>query len=132
RSRHVHVREDGVRLEGLVAPPDEYGLRVVSDQLERVEVGDDRRHDKREDALPLELASRRAWRRLQLRVLQLEAHLAELLGEPRAGAGRVVGDEPQRMTGSAKLGDRLDGAGDRLSGDVEDTVDVEQNGGHGA
>ena len=52
------------------------------------------------------------------------------LGQRRARAGRVVRDEAQPVALAAQLGDRLRRAGDRLPGDVQHAVDVEQNGRH--
>ena len=65
-------------------------------------------------------------------VVEREAHRAQLLGEPGARARRVVGDEAECVTRAAKLRDGLRGAGDRLPGDVQHAVDVEQNARHGA
>src|SRR5207342_1146298 len=95
----VHVAEDLVRLERLVAPADEDRVRVVADELEPLEVGDDGRHDEREHALAGELSSSRARRRLELVVLEREPHLAQLLGQTRARPRRVVRYEPERMAG---------------------------------
>ena len=94
--------------------------------------GTTRRHHEREHALPGQLARRRAGRRLQLVVVELEAHLAQLLGEARTRPRRVVGDEAERVARAAELVDRLGSARDRLPRDVEHAVDVEQNARHGA
>ncbi len=104
----------------------------MTHELELVEVGDDRRHHEREHAFSGELARGRPGGGLQIGVVELEAHLAELLGEPTARACRVVGDEAQLVSRTAELGDRVGRSGDRLPRDVEDAVDVEQNARHGA
>ena len=85
RTCEVHVAEHLVRLDGLVAPADEHRLGVVADELEAVEVGDDRRHHEREHALARELAGSGAGCRLQLVVLERESHLAQLLRERDRG-----------------------------------------------
>ena len=105
---------------------------MVADELEAVEVGDDRRHHEREHALSRELARRGARCRLELVVVEREAHLAQLLGEARARPRRVVRDESQRVPGATELRDGIRGAGNRLPGDVQHAVDVEQNARHGA
>ena len=132
RACKVHVAEDLVGLERLVAAADEHGLGVVAHELETLEVGDDRAHDEGEHALSRELACGRSRCRLQLAVVEREAHLAQLLGEPGARARRVVGDEAESVTRAAKLRDGFRGARGRLPGDVQHAVDVEQNARHGA
>jgi hypothetical protein len=132
RAREVHVAEHLVRLERLVAAADEDGVSVVTDELEVLEVGNDGLHDEREYTLPLELACGCTRRRLQLLILDREAHLTELLGQLGARTGRVVRDEAQLVAGFPEVGDRLDGTGNRLAGDVEHAVDVQQNACHGA
>ena len=66
---------------------------MIADELEALELGDDRRHHEGEHTLPGELARSRGRGCLQLRVLDHEAHLAQLLGENVARPGRVVRDE---------------------------------------
>jgi hypothetical protein len=46
-TREVHVREDEVRLGRLVAAADQDSLRVVPDELDSLEVADERVHDER-------------------------------------------------------------------------------------
>ena len=128
----VHVAEDLVRLDRLVAASDQHRVDVVTDEVEPVEVGDDRGHHESEDSLARELPRGGAGRRLQLLVLEREAHLAQLAREARSRAGRVVRDEAQEVPARAELCDGVGGARDRRSGDVEHAVDVEQNAGHGA
>ena len=132
RAGEVHVAEDLVRLGRLVAAAEEHGVGALADELDPGQVGHDRRHHERVDAPAAELLRGGDRRRLQLVVLELEPHLAQLVGERGPRAGRVVGDEAQPMADGAKARDRLDRARDRLAGDMEDAVDVQQNGGHGA
>jgi hypothetical protein len=96
------------------------------------EVGDDRRHDERVDAAAAQPLGRGRRRRLELRVLELEPEAPDLGGEIGARPRRVVGDEAQPVAVRAQPVHRVDRARDRLAGDVEDAVDVQQNGGHGA
>jgi len=130
----VLVSGAGTNLQALIdaAQDPAYGVRVVADELEYVEVGDDGRHDECEHALPGELADRRPRRRLQLVVVEREPHVAQLAGETGARPRRVVGDVTQRVTGSTELRDRVRRARNGLSGDVQNAVDVEQNARHGA
>ena len=126
----VHVAEDLVRLRRLVAAADENGVGTFADELDSGEVGHDRGHHERVDAAAPELERCGRRRRLQLVVLELEPHRAQLVDQRRARARRVVGDEPQPVPVRAQALDSLDRAGDGLAGDMEDAVDVEQNGGH--
>ena len=132
RTREVHVAEDLVRLERLVAAADQHGLRVIADELEAVEIGNDVGHHEREDALAGELTRGCPWRRLDLLVLEREAHVAKLFCEAGSRPGRVVRDEPESVARATELRDGVRGARDRISGDVQHAVDVEQNARHGA
>ena len=84
RAVQVQVRVDPPRLLALVGAADEHGVGVHPDQLEPLEVVDDARHRQREHALAGEHPRRDAAGRLELVVLDREAHLAELLAELRA------------------------------------------------
>jgi hypothetical protein len=124
------VAEDLVWLRRLVAAADEDGVGAFADELDSGEVGHDRGHHERIDAAPSELQRCRRRRGLQLVVVELEPHRAQLVEQRRARARGVVGDEPQPVPVGAQALDSVDRTGDRLAGDMEDAVDVEQNGGH--
>ena len=130
RTAEVHPREHLVRLGRLVTAAEQHRVGVVADELDPLEVGHDRPHHEREHALAGELAGGGARCRLQLVVVELEPEQPQLLGERRAGPGGVVRHEAERVALPAEPGDGVDGAGNRLAGDVEDAVDVEQDAGH--
>ena len=130
--QEVHVAEDLVGLHRLVAPAEEHRLRPLADELDPVQVGNDGRHDERIDALAGKLAGSGTWRGLQLLVVDGESEAAQLLGEARPRTRRVVGYVAERVTGLAQPLDRVDSAGNRVSGNVQHAVDVEQNARHGA
>ena len=88
-------------------------------------------HRQREHALAREHARGDAAGRLELVVVDREADRAELLAELRARHRRRVGDEADAVPGVAQAAHCVDRAGDRLAGNVQHTVDVEQNRRHG-
>ena len=130
RPAEVHPREHLVRLGRLVAAAEQHRVGVVADELDALEIGHDRAHHEREHALARELAGGGPRRRLELVVVELEPEQPQLLGERRARPGGVVRHEAEGVALPAKPGDGLDGAGDRLAGDMEDAVDIEQDAGH--
>jgi len=130
RPGKVHVAEDLIWLGGLVATPDQYGIRVVPDELEALEVGHDRRHHEGDDAPAPELSSGGARSRLQLLVGELEAEHTQFSGEHVAGPRGVVRDEAKRVAVGPETGDRLRSSGNRLPRNVEHPVDVQENAGH--
>jgi hypothetical protein len=87
-------------------------------------------HRERQDALSAQRARRRPWRRLELLVVQLNAHPTQRGRERRPRARGAVGDESQPVPVGAQPSHRLATAGDRLAGDVEDAVDVQENRSH--
>jgi hypothetical protein len=97
RARKVHVAEDEVRLGRFVGPADEHRLGVLADELDAFELADDRVHRQREDAPAGELRGGRARRRLQLLVVELDAHSAKLLGQGSPRLGGAVRDEAKAM-----------------------------------
>ena len=104
----------------------------MSDEVEAVEVGNDRRHRECEHPFAGQLARGSARGRLQLEILQGEPHPAKLFGQAGSRPRRVVGDEPEQVARVAELCDGFGRPGNRLSRDVEHAVDVQQNAGHGA
>ena len=131
RAGEVHVAEDLVRLQGLVAAADEDGVRALADELEALEVGHDSGHDEREDPLARELPRGGAGGRLQLVVDEVEAKRAQLVCELGAGPRRVVRHEAKGVTGVAQPRNRVLCAGDRDPGDMQHPVDVQENARHG-
>ena len=91
---------------------------MLADQLDALEVGHDGRHHERKHALAGELAGCGARGRLELVVFELEAEATKLLGELGAWKRGVVGDEAERVPLGAQACDGLDGARNRLTGDV--------------
>src|SRR4029078_9784140 len=87
-------------------------------------------HGQREDAHAGERVGGRDGHGLELRVVELEAEGAQLLGEDGPRAHRVVGDEPDGMPGLAERGNGLGGARNGPAGDLEDSVHVEEHGPH--
>src|SRR4029078_79596 len=79
-----------------------------------------------------ELARGCARGRLDLVLLELDAERTELVRQLRARPGRAVRDEAEGVRGRAERRHRLRRAGDRLTGDVQHPVDVEENARHGA
>ena len=126
----VHPREHLVGLGGLVATAEQHRLGVVADELDPLEVGHDRPHHEREHPPAGELARRRPRCRLELVVLELEPERAQVLGEQRPRPGGVVGHETEGVTLLAEPRDSLDGSGNGLAGDMEHSVDIEQDAGH--
>ena len=118
-------------LLGLVGAADQHRVGVHADQLAALEVVEDARHRQREHALALEHARGDAAGRLQLVVVDREAERAQLLAELRARHRRRVRDEADPVAGGAQPPDGVDGSGDRLAGDVQHAVHVEQNRRHG-
>ena len=131
RAVQVEVGEDPARLGALVAAADEHGVGVHPDQLDPVEVVEDPRHRQREHALAGEHLRGDAAGRLELVVLEPETHLAEASGELGAGHRRRVRDEPEPVAGASEAAHGIDRTGDRLAGDMQHTVHVEQNRRHG-
>ena len=86
----IHVREDEVRLRRLVRTTEEHSVRALADELELVEVGDQRVHRQCQDALAAQRACCGACACLHLVVVQLESLRTELGRELRAGAGRGI------------------------------------------
>ena len=99
RSREVHVREDGVRLGRLVRAADQHDLGVLADELHALEVLDDRRASSAR-ARAGERVRGGARRRLELVVVELDAHRAELRGERGARLRGVVRDEAEPVPAS--------------------------------
>ena len=126
----VHVAEDLVRLERLVAAADQHGVGVVADELEPLEIGDDRGHHQREHPPAAELADRGARRRLDLRLVELEADPAQLARRVCRAAASSCWSRNAASDRRRAACHRLDGAGDGLTRDVEHAVDVEENAGH--
>ena len=85
----VEVGEDAPGLLALVGPAEQDGVDVHADELQALEVVEDAGHRQREHALALEDARRDDAGRLELLVLDLDPHLAQLLGRS-ARAERVV------------------------------------------
>ena len=94
----VHVAEDLVGLDRLVAAADEDGVSALPDQLDALEIRDDGRHHERQHPLSLQLARGGPRGRLELLLVELEAELA---GAPARAIcprpGRVVRDEAQAV-----------------------------------
>ena len=114
RAREVHVAEDEVRLRRLVRAADQDRLGVLADELDPVELADDRVHRHGEHASPGELGRRSAWRGLQLLVLKRDPHAAQLLGERRTGLRSAVGHEADPVAGLPQPLHRFGPARDRL------------------
>ena len=91
---------------------------------------DERVHRQREDALAAERPDGGAGGGLDLVSSSLDAVRLELLGELRLRPGRRVRHEPQPVAVRAQTAYRVGGAGDRFAGNVQNTVDVEQNRSH--
>ena len=127
----VHPREHLIRLGRLVAAAEQHRVGVLSDELDALEVGHDRPHHECKDTLACELTGSCPWRRLELVVVQFESEQAQLLCERDARPGGVVRHEAEGVTLAPETGYSLHGAGYRLTGDVQDAVDVEQNASHG-
>ena len=64
-----------------IGAAEQHGVRPLADELDPVEVLDDRVHRQREHALPAKRRGRRARRRLQLLVVELDPVGADLVGE---------------------------------------------------
>jgi hypothetical protein len=131
RAGEVHVAEDLVGLRSLVAPSDEDGVRALAHELHAVEVGDDPGHHERVDAPAAQPLGGGCGSRLELPVLELEPEAANLRREVGPGPRGVVGDEAQPVAVRPQPVHGLHRTRDRLARDVEDAVDVQQNGGHG-
>ena len=128
RAREVHVAEDLVRLGRLVAAAEQHGVGALADELDPVEVLDDRRHRQREHALAARARARpRSASSAAPRPRARSRARAARSASVGASAGRVVGDEAEPVPVGAQPRDRLRRARDRLARDVEDAVDVEQN-----
>ena len=95
RPREVHVAEDTACLLGLVGPSEQHGLGALPDELDAVEVLDQRRDHSASTRLPASALAAADGGRLQLGVVELEPGAAQLLGERRPGPRRVVRHEPQ-------------------------------------
>ena len=130
RAREVHVGEDEVRLGRVVRAADQDCLDVVADELDSLEVADERVHDEGEDAAAAQRLDGRVRGRLHLRHLQLDPHRLQARGEVRLRARRRVRDEAEPVAGVAQAPHRVGRARQRLAGDVQDAVHVEQNRGH--
>ena len=88
RAREVHVREDAVRLGGLVGAADEDGVGALADELEALEIVDERVHREREHPLAAEeLTAATAASSGSRRRSSSTPMGAELFGELRARAG---------------------------------------------
>ena len=131
RPREVHVAEDAPCLVTLVRAADEDGVGVLADEIEAVEVLDHRRHREREHAPSAQEVDGCGGRRLELVLGDVDAEPLQLRDDRRARPDCRVRDEPQPVAALAQRRDRVRRAGDGLAGDVEDAVDVQENGGHG-
>src|SRR5438270_569321 len=66
-----------------------------------------------------------------LKYAELGSHVARLFDLLRPRLGGRVGDEPEAVTAVAQPLDRRRGPRDRRTRNVQDAVDVQENGGHG-
>jgi ribosome-associated protein len=128
--RQVHVAEDPARLRDVVRAAEENRLGVLADEVDAGEVLDDRRHRQREDPPACKGGGGRARRRLELVVDEVEPHPAELVCEHGRRPDCVVRDEAQTVPSRAQSSHGFDSSGNRFPGEVEDAVDVEENGRH--
>ena len=129
-AREVHVREDEVRLGGLVRAADEDGVDVVADELDALEVTDEGVHDEGEDSPAAERLDGCVCGRLHLGHVELDAHRLQGRGEFGLRARRRVRDEAQPVSVSAEAPHSVGRTRERLTGHVQYAVDVEQNRGH--
>ena len=80
---------------------------------------------------PAQRLRRRPRGRLQLLVVELDPHRAQLFGQSRTALRRAVRDEADPVPVGTKPPNGVAPAGDRFARNVEDSVDVQQNCGHG-
>ena len=130
RAREVHVREDEVRLGRVVRAADQDRVDVVADELDALEIADERVHDEREHAPAAERLDCRVRRRLDLPHLELDPHRLQARGEVGLRACRRVRDEAKPVPALAEAPHGSGRTRQRLAGDVQDAVHVEQNRGH--
>ena len=131
RAREVHVREDEVRLRRLVGAAEQHGVRSLADELDPLEVVHERVHRQREDALAAERLDGGARGGLDLRRRSTSMPCAWSSSASCVRERVVVFVTNRRRWPFARK--RLHGvrrSGDRLSGNVQNTVDVEQNRSH--
>jgi len=126
----IHVRKNSTGFLGLVCAAEKHGVRALADQLDSIEVLDDRRHRQGQDAAAGERPGGRPRRRLQLLFADVETFRAQQLGQARARTGGVVGQEAQPMTGLAQAANGAGGSRNRLARDAQHAVDVDQDRGH--
>ena len=100
-AREVVVAEHLIRLEALVGAAEQHGVRALADELDALEVLDDRRHRQGEDALAGQRVRGGDRGRLQLLVLQLDPERADLGGERLPRVRGVVGDEAEPVASLA-------------------------------
>ena len=130
RAREIHVREDEVRLRRLVRAAEQHGVGALADELETVEIGDSACIVKRQDALAAQRprccgcavctsssSSSNPCARSSAASCARERVVVFVTKRSRWPFSR------RRATASAR-------ARDRLTGHVQNTVDVEENGGH--
>ena len=131
RPAQIRIGEDALGLLGLVGAAEQHGVGARVDQRGvPLQVGPDRGHDQGQDPLPGQQLARGERGRLDLVLLDRDADRAELLRQARPRPRRVVRDEAQGMTVGAQALDALGRAGNRLAGDVQDAIDVDENGRH--
>ena len=120
-----------LRLVRLVRPADEDDVGSLVHELDVArEVLVDGAHREREDALALEEAGGRERGGLDLVLGELDADPAEVGRERRPRTRRVVRDEAEPVPVGAKLRHRFGRSRDDDAGEVQHTVDVEQDRGH--
>ena len=127
----IRIREDTLCLLGLVGATEEHDVGVrVDERGVQLQVGTDRGHDEGENPLPGQQLARGERGRLDLVLPDRDSDRAELLRQARPRPRRVVRDEAQDMTIGPQALDAFGCAGNRRAGDVQDTVDVDENGRH--
>ncbi len=110
---------------------DRHRVGALADELDPLHLVDDAGHDQREDALWLNGTPTNATELLELVLVELEAQRGQLRRELRARPRRVVRHEAQCVPCLPEPRDRLRRTGNRLAGDVQDPVDVQENARHG-
>ena len=110
RAREIHVGEDEVRLRRVVGAADQHGLGALADELEAVEVADERMHRQREHALALQRTYGRIRGGLHLGILDLDPVGAQGLGKLRTRPRGRVRHEPEPVAIRPQTADGLGGA----------------------
>ena len=115
RPREVHVGEDEVRLRRVVRAAEQHRLGALADELDPIEVADERVHRQRQHPLAAERVTAESAAVCTSESSTSIPSRAEGLGELGARPGRGVRHETEPVAVRPQPANRVGGALDRLT-----------------